>query len=60
MAQVRHKINVAGSKIISSRAQALESNSEATAALASHRYKEGDSLLSKLFSTSVGNAEKHR
>lgn len=60
LAQVCTQVNAAGSKMISSSAQALESNSKATATLASHRHKEGDSLLSKLFSTSVGNTEKHR
>lgn len=41
--------NVAGRKMLSSSAQALESNSKATATLASHRHKEGVIPFKALF-----------
>lgn len=52
--------NVAARKMKNSGAQALELDSKATAALATHSHKEGDSLLSKPFYSSVRNAKKHR
>lgn len=60
VAQACPQTNVVARKMENSSAQALELDSKAAAALATHRHEEGDSLLSKLFYSSVGNARKHR